>query len=100
MCSACGFPPSAGHWTDAGGQRPEERLRIRFQRVAILNKFLKPLRLGARDLGTQPGIQLFDNTGRTRQCPTLEDVWQEVVLMTGTAFDPLDISTSPENLPG
>ena len=89
MCSACGYPPAIGHWTDAGGQNPNERLRIRFRRIATINTAIKPIGLTARDLGSQPGIQLSDATGRTRHCPTLDDLWKEVSVLSGTDFDPL-----------
>lgn len=89
MCSACGFPPAVGHWTDAGGQTPAERLRIRFQRIAVLNSLLDPMGLRTRDTGALPGIQVFDKTGRIRLCHTLEDVWSEVEVLSGTAVDPL-----------
>ena len=89
MCSACGFPPAAGHWTDAGGDTPQARLRIRFARAALLNELLKPLGLSARDLGSQPGIQLSNGMGQTKICQTVEDVWEQVELFTGAPFDPL-----------
>lgn len=91
MCSACGFPPAVGHWTDAGGQTPTERLRIRFARVTLLNELLKPLGLGARDLGVQPGIQVFNGMGQTKLCQTLEEAWDQVEIFTGTPFDPLNV---------
>ncbi|PHQ95515.1 MAG: hypothetical protein COB40_10155 [Marinosulfonomonas sp.] len=80
-----------GHWTDAGGQTPAERLRIRFARVRLLNDLLKPLGLGARDLGVQPGIQVSNGTGQTKICQTLEEVWDQVALFRGRPFDPLDV---------
>jgi len=89
MCSACGFPPALGHWTDAGGETAHERLRIRFARVDLLNELLRPLGLSARDLGSQPGIQVSNGMGQTKICQTVEDVWQQVELFTGRAFDPL-----------
>ncbi len=91
MCSACGFPPAVGHWTDAGGDTPAQRLRIRFARVALLNDLLKPIGLGARDLGVQPGIQVFNGMGQTVLCQTLEDVWDQVAALTGAPFDPLSV---------
>lgn len=91
MCSACGFPPAVGHWTDAGGQTPTERLRIRFMRVELLNGLLKPYGLGARDLGVQPGIQVFNGMGQTKLCPTLEDAWDQVESFIGVPFDPLKV---------
>ncbi len=92
MCSACGFPPAIGHWTDAGGDTAHDRLRIRFARVALLNDLLKPLGLGARDLGSQPGIQVFNAMGQTRICQTVEEVWAQVEAFTGKPFDPLEIA--------
>jgi len=91
MCSACGFPPAVGHWTDAGGQTAPERLRIRFARVALLNDLLKPIGLGARDLGVQPGIQVFNGMGQTNLCQTLEEVWDQVETLSGAPFDPLSV---------
>ncbi len=89
MCAACGFPPAVGHWTDAGGETTQERLRIRFARAALLNDLLKPLGLKARDLGSQPGIQVSNGMGKTKICRTVEDVWEQVELFTGKPFDPL-----------
>jgi len=89
MCSACGFPPAVGHWTDAGGATPAERLRIRFARAALLNDLLKPLGVVAQDLGVMPGVQLSNRTGQTKLCQTLEEVWAQVELLTGAPFDPL-----------
>ena len=89
MCSACGFPPTLGHWTDVGGETPHERLRIRFARVDLLNELLKPLGLSARDLGSQPGIQVSNGRGQIKICGTVEDVWRQVEKFTGKQFDPL-----------
>lgn len=89
MCSACGFPPALGHWTDAGGETAHERLRIRFARVALLNDLIKPLGLSARDLGAQPGIQVSNGMGQTKICQTVEDVWSQVEVFAGRPFDPL-----------
>ena len=89
MCSACGFPPAVGHWTDAGGETPHERLRIRSARAALLNNLLKPLGLTARDLGSHPGIQVSNRMGKTKLCQTVEEVWEQVELFTGKPFDPL-----------
>ncbi len=89
MCSACGYPPAAGHWTDAGGQTPTERLRIRFARAALLNELLKSKGLTARDLGMQPGIQISNGMGQTKICQTLEEIWDQVETFSSTPFDPL-----------
>ena len=89
MCSACGFPPAVGHWTDAGGATPHERLKIRFARVNLIIKLLKPLGLTATDAGTSPGIQLSNGMGKTIICPTIEDVWMQVEIFTGKSYDPL-----------
>ena len=89
MCSACGFPPAVGHWTDAGGARYHERLKIRFARANLINKLLMPLGITARDAGTSPGIQLSNGLGKTIICPTIEDVWKQVEIFTGNSYDPL-----------
>jgi len=84
MCSACGFPPAVGHWTDAGGASLlMSGLKIRFARVNLINKLLKPLGLTATDSGTSPGIQLSNGMGKTIICPTIEDVWMQVEIFTG-----------------
>ena len=89
MCSACGFPPAVGHWTDAGGASPHERLKIRFARVNLINKLIKPLGISARDAGTSPGIQVSNGMGKTVICPTIEDVLKQVEIFTGICYDPL-----------
>ena len=89
MCRACGFPAAAGHWTDAGGKTPHERLRIRFARVSSLNAVLKNHGFCVTDNGVIPGLQLRDRHGRTLLCNTLEDVWAAFESLSGAAFDPL-----------
>ena len=63
MCSACGFPSRPGHWTDAGAVRPGSRLRLRFTRLAIVNRLLAPYKLTAHDDGATPGLQLMAPDG-------------------------------------
>ncbi|MEM5474711.1 hypothetical protein [Pacificibacter sp. AS14] len=92
MCSACGFPPALGHWTDAGGETAHDRLRIRFSRAALVTKLVQPLGVKVTDLGLQPGLQLSNGTGKTVICDTLEDVWAQIETLTGTPFDPLNTS--------
>ena len=92
MCSACGFPPAVGHWTDAGGATPHERLEIRFARANLINKLLKPLGITATDAGISPGIQLSNGMGKTVICPTIEDVWRQVEIFTGKPYDPLRVN--------
>ena len=91
MCSACGFPPAPGHWTNAGGQSPTERLRIRFARAALLNELLKSRGLGVHDSGVQPGIQINNGMGQTKICQTLEEIWDQVETYSGAPFDPLSV---------
>lgn len=90
MCSACGFPPALGHWTDAGGTNAHDRLRIRFVRTSLINALLKPLNLSVRDLAPQPGIQLSNEMGQKIICATIEDVWTQAESFRGAPFDPLD----------
>jgi len=93
MCNACGFPPALVHWTDAGGATPQERLRIRFARIGVLNSLLAEVGLKAVDNGIAPGIQLHDLSGRSINCPTLEDLWQGVEALSGAPYDPLGALT-------
>ena len=77
MCSACGFPSRPGHWTDAGVSNPGGRLRLRFTRLAIVNRLLTPYRLRAYDDGSTPGLQLMAPGGERVLVPDLEALWKE-----------------------
>lgn len=89
MCSACGFPSLPGHWTDAGGLRPGSRLRLRFARLAIINRLLAPYRLTAYDDGATPGLQLMAPGGERVLVADLEALWTEAARLAGTSIDPL-----------
>lgn len=90
MCSACGFPASPGHWTDAGAVELPDRLRNRFRRADVLARLLKPYGLAVRDGGRVPGFQLCTLSGRQVIVPTLEALWVEAARMIGVPIDPLD----------
>ncbi|MBO6900048.1 MAG: hypothetical protein JJ864_01765 [Rhizobiaceae bacterium] len=89
MCSACGFPALAGHWSDAGVSSPGDKMRIRFTRLAIVNRLLKPYRLAAHDDGATPGFQLLAPDGARVMVKNLEELWKEAGRIAGTAVDPL-----------
>lgn len=89
MCGACGFPSLPGHWTDAGASEPGDRLRLRFTRLAIVNRLLAPYRLSAHDDGATPGFQLMAPGGERVLVPNLEALWIEAARLAGTAIDPL-----------
>ncbi|KFI30005.1 hypothetical protein CDV50_17985 [Haematobacter massiliensis] len=89
MCSACGFPAAPGHWTDAGAVTPADRLRLRFLRLATVNRLLAPYGLKAQDDGVTPGLQLFSPTGGWEIVPDLEALWKAAGRMAGVAIDPL-----------
>ena len=90
MCSACGYPPAPGHWTDAGAVTPGDRLRNRFARMAVVNRILAPFHLNARDDGVIPGIQLSSGFGASVIVADLESLWTEAEKMAGGPIDPLD----------
>ncbi len=90
MCSACGFPASPGHWTDAGAVALSDRLRNRLRRAEVLARLLKPHGLMVRDGGLVPGLQLATLSGRQVLVPTLEALWVEAARMAGAPIDPLD----------
>ncbi len=89
MCSACGFPALPGHWTDAGAQRPGSRVRLRFIRLAIVNRLLLPYRLSAYDDGVTPGLQLMAPDGERVLVADLDTLWKEAARLAGTPIDPL-----------
>lgn len=91
MCSACGYPPAPGHWTDAGAITPGERLRNRFARMAVINRILAPYHLTARDDGVIPGLQLSSGFGASVIVANLADLWTEAEKMAGCPIDPLDL---------
>ncbi len=89
MCNACGFPAAPGHWTDAGADSAGDRLRLRFSRIAVVNRLLAPYGLSARDDGVTPGLQLFAPGGEWVLVPDLEAVWREAARLAGTPVDPM-----------
>ncbi|MBK0326176.1 hypothetical protein I5535_02595 [Rhodobacteraceae bacterium F11138] len=89
MCSACGYPPAPGHWTDAGAVTAGDRLRNRLMRMTVVNRILAPYHLSARDDGVIPGIQLTSGFGASIIVPDLEMLWIEAARMAGRPIDPL-----------
>ena len=89
MCSACGFPSLPGHWTDAGALHAGSRLRLRFTRLAIINRLLAPYRLTAHDDGATPGLQLMAPGGERVLVADLEALWTEAARLAGAPIDPL-----------
>ncbi len=89
MCNACGFPAAPGHWTDAGADSAGDRLRLRFARLAVVNRLLAPYGLSARDDGVTPGLQLFAPGGEWVLVADLEALWHEAARMAQTTVDPL-----------
>lgn len=90
MCSACGFPPAPGHWTDAGAATASDRLRGRFRRAVILHRVLREFGLTAHDGMQVPGIQVSTLSGRHEIVSNLEEVWPLAERLAGKCIDPLD----------
>jgi hypothetical protein len=90
MCSACGFPATEGHWSEAGAADAHQRLRARFIRARKLNAVLQNYGLSAYDDGQMPGIQIADRTGQVILARDLRDVWIAVEKLIGKPIDPLD----------
>ena len=89
MCNACGFPAAPGHWIDAGAISAGDRLRLRFARLAVVNRLLAPYGLSARDDGATPGLQLFAPGGEWVLVPDLDALWREASRMARGPVDPM-----------
>ena len=89
MCNACGFPAAPGHWTDAGAISAGDRLRLRFARLAVVNRLLAPYGLSARDDGATPGLQLFAPGGEWVLVPDLDALWREASRLARGPVDPM-----------
>ena len=89
MCSACGFPAAPGHWTDAGAPTPGDRLRLRFARLARINRLLAPWGMKAHDDGATPGLQLIAPDGRRELVADLGALWPAAERLAGRPVDPL-----------
>jgi hypothetical protein len=90
MCSACGYPASPGHWTEAGAANTSDRLRSRFRRAEVLQKVLSVYGLKAHDGGLVPGIQISNQFGNQIIARDLAEVWVTTEQWTGRVVDPLD----------
>ena len=90
MCSACGFPATQGHWSEAGAGDAHQRVRARFIRARKLDAVLRAHGLAAYDDGLTPDMQISDRTGRVIMARDLRDVWVAVEKLLGRALDPLD----------
>lgn len=91
MCSSCGYPLAAGHWSDAGAADPAERLRARFRRTQVLDAVLHPYGLAAHDGGLVAGIQIATATGSAMIVEDLTGVWAAAEKLAGVRVDPLDV---------
>ena len=90
MCSVCGFPQTAGHWSEAGAHDAHQRVRARFIRARKLDGILRSYGLTAYDDGVTPGIQIADRTGTVIIAADLRDVWIAAEKLGGVVVDPLD----------
>jgi hypothetical protein len=90
MCSACGFPTTQGHWSEAGAGDAHQRARSRFIRARKLDTILRTHGLTAHDDGLTPDIQIADRTGRMIMARDLREVWIAVEKFLGKPLDPLD----------
>lgn len=90
MCSICGFPARAGHWTEAGAASPHDRIRARFRRAEILQRVLAPYGLTAHDGGLVPGIQVGTLAGNQVIADDLAELWTVAEKLAGQPIDPLD----------
>lgn len=90
MCSACGFPATPGHWTEAGAATAPDRLRARFRRAQVLRSILPAYGLTAHDGAQVPGIQVSTLSGDQVIARDLDEVWVTAERLAGRPVDPLD----------
>lgn len=64
-------------------------MRVRFTRLAVVNRLLAPYGLEAHDDGATPGLQLYSRTGECVLVSDLEALWGEAARLAKTAIDPL-----------
>ena len=69
--------------------RPGDRMRVRFTRLAVVNRLLAPYGLKAHDDGVTPGLQLFAPNGERVLVPDLDALWREAARLARSAIDPL-----------
>ncbi|WP_253944147.1 hypothetical protein [Pseudogemmobacter hezensis] len=65
-------------------------MRLRYTRVAAINRLLAPYGLKAYDDGATPGLQLIASGGATELVADLEGLWQAAARIAGRPIDPLD----------
>ena len=90
MCSICGFPQTAGHWSEAGSLSLHDRVRARFIAARKLGAILRNYGLTAHDDGVTPGVQIADRTGNIIVAGDLREVWIAAEKLSGKRIDPLD----------
>jgi hypothetical protein len=89
MCNACGYPSIVGHWSDTGAATAGDRLRLRFERLAAINRLVAPYGLRAGDYGTTPGLQLFAAGGEWVLVEDIGALWTQAARLASCAIDPL-----------
>ena len=95
MCGLCGIFGESADWSQGAAQTeagqsadPVARRRVRTQRIALLNRLLRPLNLTVSDWqGSQYLVSTA--TGKTLLAMNLPDIWRAVAELTGSPFDPL-----------
>lgn len=89
MCSGCGYPQLAGHWTDVADTSPHSRMATRMAMARLISSLLRPHRIGVKSSLTSPDFQLSSATGKRAICRNVDEVWATVSAWTGDAYDPL-----------
>ena len=95
MCGLCGIFGESADWSQGAAQAeagqsadPVARRRVRTQRIALLNRLLRPLHLTVSNWqGSQ--YQIGSATGKTLLADNLSQIWAAVQTLAGKPYDPL-----------
>jgi len=96
MCSGCGYPQLAGHWTDAADTSAHDRMAGRMAKARLISSVLRSHHIGVKSSFHSPDFLLTSATGKRAVCRSLDEVWATVHSWTGGGYDPLaDLPKGP-----
>ena len=92
MCGLCGVLSVEEHWLVSSSNRHAQRdvrLRLRRERIALINSWLAPLKIKVSDFHGSAYI-LAGSTGRQEIIQDIGQLWSMAEQMSSTMIDPLN----------